>query len=397
MLRKMITHAYDTVPFYREHWKARPKAGSESDMRSLPLLTKSQVSRCREQLISTAFDQKTLVESRTGGSTGVALRLSFDRRCQDRRNAAALRSNRWAGWEPAAAAGALWGNPPVAKSIRERLRSVISERMVYLDTMALTEARVRQFMSELARRKIGVLFGHAHSLYVAATICRRHDIEAPPMRAIVSTSMMLLDNERRYVENVFGCKVSDRYGCEEVGLIASECEAHEGLHVNDDHLVVEIVREDGTPVGNGEVGLVVVTDLLNLGMPLIRYVVGDMSEWLEGRCSCGRQIPRLKKVVGRTADFLKGSEGQLVAGVSLVERTLTAIDGIEQMQIVQHDRQNVTVRCVFAMGVSLADVSGRIVVAMRQALGAGVQVNVQVVSSLVQEANGKYRFSICEC
>src|SRR6185436_11340307 len=153
--------------------------------------------------------------------------------------------------------------------------------------------------------------------------------------AIIASSMMLLPHERAVIERVFDVKVTDLYGCEEVGLIASECERHEGLHINAEQVLVEILREDGTPAGPGETGAVVVTDLLNRAMPFIRYRMEDMAEAAAQKCSCGRGLPTLRRVVGRIADFLKRRDGSRVAGISLIENTLTKIPGIDQMQIVQ--------------------------------------------------------------
>jgi phenylacetate-CoA ligase len=396
-LRSILEHAYRTVPFYRGHWGRCPDVSDEAALRELPIVSKADIRRRQIELVSSCFDPGDLVEARTGGSTGVALRVLFDHRCQDRRNAAAMRSNEWAGWLPAQAAGALWGNPPIPKSFRDKVRAVLSERLIYLDTVALTEESVRVFMDELCRRGIRVLFGHAHSLYTVASLCQRLAIPLPPISSVISTSMMLLEPERRVIEACFGCPVSDRYGCEEVGLIASECEQHDGMHINDDHLVVEILGEDGRPAAAGEVGQVVVTDLINYGMPLIRYAVGDMSEWMQGDCACGRGMPRLKRVLGRTADFLKVGDDKLVAGVSLVERTLTAIEGLEQMQIVQHSLDRVTVRCVLSAWADQGDVVAQLRAAMQEALSSTVSVDVQLVSTLSQDRNGKYRFSICEC
>jgi len=396
-LQAALAHAYSTVPFYRQFWGAPPQMVDEAAFHQLPVLTKGDIRTHAAELVSAAWDESQLIEARTGGSTGKALRVLFDAECEDRRNAAALRSNAWAGWQPAQAAGALWGNPPVAESLRDRLRAAISERFLYLDTMALTAESVAIFVKELRRRRITVLFGHAHSLFIVAQLCHRGGIEPPRLTCIVSTSMMLLKGERTFIESYFGCPVTDRYGCEEVGLIAAECERHEGLHINDDHLIVEILRDDGTPTEGGEVGQVVVTDLLNRGMPLIRYAVGDMSSWLPGACACGRQMPRLERVIGRTADFLKAEDGKLVAGVSLVERTLTAIKGLEQLQLVQHSLQELTARCVVAPEASVAIVSAELTVAIREAMGRMINVTVEVVPSLAQDVNGKYRFSICEC
>jgi phenylacetate-CoA ligase len=91
------------------------------------------------------------------------------------------------------------------------------------------------------------------------------------LKGIISTSMMLLPHERKVIEKVFQCKVTDRYGCEEVSLIGCECEMHEGMHMNIEHLVIEFVKDDGSYAVPGEPGNIVVTDLMNYAMPFIRY------------------------------------------------------------------------------------------------------------------------------
>jgi phenylacetate-CoA ligase len=192
---------------------------------------------------------------------------------------------------------------------------------------------------------------------------------------------------------VFGIKVTDLYGCEEVGLIACECERHDGLHLNVVQVFVEILREDGTPAAPGEAGLVVVTDLLNRAMPLIRYRLEDLAERAAAPCPCGRGLPMLRRVVGRMADFLKRTDGSRVAGISLIENTLTAVPGIQQMQIVQEDLLDIVVRLV----------TGREFDAARRAelrryferTFPGARITLEDVAQIQAEPNGKYRFSIC--
>ena len=121
--------------------------------------------------------------------------------------------------------------------------------------------------------------------------------------------MMLLSNERRKIENVFGIKVTDRYGCEEVGLIASECEEHSGMHLNIEHLFVEFVKNDGFLADPGELGKIVLTDLTNRAMPLIRYQVEDVGVATDRKCACGRGLPIMSSVIGRVADFLIKNDG----------------------------------------------------------------------------------------
>jgi phenylacetate-CoA ligase len=230
-------------------------------------------------------------------------------------------------------------------------------------------------------------------LYLLAKfVTRQRDLNLSP-DAIVATSMMLLESERRLMQKEFSCPVSNRYGCEEVGLIASECEVHDGLHVCAEHVIVEILRDDDSPAEIGEEGEVVLTDLNNYAMPLIRYRVGDRAIMTDDICSCGRQLPIIRALTGRTADFLLKSDGSRVAGISLVEKTVTAIDGIDQMQIIQLSIDKFLVNVVGAKGAQALE--AKLESAMCQIFGDTICVDVRLVTELDQENSGKYRFTKC--
>src|SRR5262249_36059664 len=138
-------------------------------------------------------------------------------------------------------------------------------------------------------------------------------------RGILAAAMVLHDWERRTIEAVFDCPVTNRYGCEEVSLIACECERHDGLHINADGVYVEVLRHDGTPAAPGEAGAVVVTALANRAMPILRYQVGDMAVASDRCCPCGRGLPLLECIEGRVADYVVTPSGQLISGISLTE------------------------------------------------------------------------------
>jgi phenylacetate-CoA ligase len=391
-LQKIVAHAYATVPFYRSRGPA-PVLDRPEDVRKIPLLSKDDVRRRRDDLISTAFRREGLRRAKTGGSTGVSLELFFDKACEEKRNAAALWSNGWSGWRPGNPVGALWGNPPVARTLKEKVRSACLDRMVFLDTVSLSEESMDAFARALERGKIRFLFGHAHSLYIFAKFVEAHPRPDLKIRGIVSTSMTLLPGERRAIERVFSCRVTDRYGCEEVGLIACQEPLGNLMLINADHVFVEVLRDDGTSVAPGEEGDVVVTDLNNYGMPLLRYRVGDRAVAADRR-SLGTGLAALERVTGRTADFLVARDGRLVAGVSLVERTLTAIPGLEQLQIIQEARDQVRLNVVPDGQYGPAS-EKRLLDEMRAAMGEGISFSVHVVTRVEQERNGKYRFAIC--
>lgn len=171
--------------------------------------------------------------------------------------------------------------------------------------MHINEANILDFINNWRSENPKILFGHAHSIYILATYLKRLDIKDLRPQGIIATSMMLLGPERRVIESVFDCYVTNRYGCEEVGLIACECEKHSGLHLNIDHLVVEFLKDDGSAALLGEEANIVVTDLINYGMPLIRYSIEDKGVISNQVCSCGRGLPLVDRIVGRQADFLK--------------------------------------------------------------------------------------------
>lgn len=395
-LSRMLDHARKTVPFYRDHWGERDLPRSAFELPQLPLVRKSHLRGAAASMVSDEFDRGSLLTAKTGGSTGTSLLMYFDDPCQQSRNAAAIRSDEWAGWRIGASIAALWGNPPKPAGLRAGLRASLHQRILYCDTMLLNDEVVRDFAAQMIRTGTRFLFGHAHSIYRFCESLDRQGGPVPRVEGIVSTSMMLLQPERELIERVLSCRVSDRYGCEEVGLIASECGAHDGYHINEEHVVVEIVGDDGRPVPAGQPGLVCVTDLINRAMPLIRYVVEDVAVARAEPCGCGRAHARIGTIVGRTADFLKRADGGLVAGVSLVERTLTHIPGLAQLQLVQDRVDHLTANVVGDSRFG-PETMAALIAELRLSLGSSLEVSVVPGDSLPQEANGKYRFAICRC
>lgn len=398
-LEKIINYAYTYSPYYKhlflEHGIEPGDIKTYDDYLQVPITTKQHIRNNLDQFISTQFNKDQLVTAKTGGSTGVSLSLFFDERCEEKRNAAAIRSDRWAGWDLGEVKASLWGNPPKADTFKKQFRNTLLDRVIYLDTMDLNPASMAAFKENWRKHKPAVIYGHAHSIYMWAKYLKNENVSNLRPKGIISTSMMLLAHERLLIEDVFQCKVSDRYGCEEVGLIASECELHKGMHLNIEHLYVEFINDLNQPIKAGESGKIVLSDFNNLAMPLLRYRVEDVGTPSDRMCECGRGLPIMEKVEGRVADFLKKKDGSLVAGISLVERTLTQIKGLEQMQMVQNALDEIQINRVKGSEYTeQTDINLRKEFA--GVFGASVQIDIVDVDKIPQEASGKYRFSICK-
>jgi len=153
-LVRMVQHAARTCSFYRQRFA---EAGLDptqiqgiEDLQNLPLLTKADVRNNAEGIISSDYRRDDLVPAKTGGSTGVSLQIYCDRRGIEQRNAAALRSDEWSGWRRGQPHGAVWGNPPVPVTWRNKIRCLFKDRCIYLDTMRIDDAAVAR-IEERAR------------------------------------------------------------------------------------------------------------------------------------------------------------------------------------------------------------------------------------------------------
>jgi phenylacetate-CoA ligase len=396
-LQLLVQHASDTSPFYSERFAQAGidpnKVRTIADLAKLPLLSKDDIRNHHADIFSTNYSPEELVSAKTGGSTGVALQVFCDQQGIELRAGAALLADEWSGWKLGEPIAAVWGNPPVPITLKNKLRCLLKDRIIYLDTMRIDDAAIDAFLVGWQTMRPGMLYGHAHSIFILCEALQQRGVKLKPT-GVVATSMMLIETERVVIEDVCGIKVTNRYGCEEVSLIACECEQHQGLHLNSAHNIVEFLREDGTPCDYGEDGRLVITELVNYGMPMIRYEVGDWGIPSDRVCSCGRGLPLMESVTGRTADFLVATDGSRVAGISIIENSLTKISGIRQMQIVQDKAHHLTVNVVMGQDYSEATAED-LVMSLKQMLGAEMQVDLNRVETIPQEKSGKYRFTKC--
>lgn len=396
-LQKIYAFLWEKNNFFRSRFQEAGLSSSclkePADIAKLPILTKKEIQENGDSMISNGFEKKSLLHFKTGGSTGKALDIFITEECSELRNACARRHDRWTGWNPGEPIGAAWGNPKLPVTIKEKLYHHLLHPYIYLDTMAISSASVKEFSRRWAKVQPTLLYGHAHSIFILAQYIQDLGCDEIRPKGVLSTSMMLLPHERKLIEKVFFCKVTDRYGCEELGLIGSECETHHGMHLNIEHLVVEFIKEDGTYANNGEQGQIIITDLMNYAMPFIRYKVEDVGIPTDRECNCGRGLPLMDRVVGRVADFLIKKDSTKVAGISLIENTLTKMPGIDQMQIVQHSLEDMELNIV--LGIQFSQSVREQLKSYFNEIFPGTNVTVNRVEEILPEPSGKYRFSIC--
>jgi phenylacetate-CoA ligase len=303
------------VPFYEERLgriSRDPEQLAGEAFGAIPPLEKSDIAAHGDQLLRRGAADRgpgiTVVTS--GGTTGVPTRIVHDAATTDAHAAAALRCHLWFGADPTRRHLLLWGPPPDENTygfLGGRLKGFVLRRIL-LETYGLDDARARAYWERIVGAgRLELVVGYSSALCAIAAKARPGE-RARVRAAVVAAAEPIFDFQRPAIAAAFGAPVRERYGCNEFSGLAHEC-AEGGLHVFSDRVHLEIVRDDGSAAGPGEIGQVLVTDLDNLHMPLIRYRVGDLAEAGTTACRCALPFPTLARVHGRRRDLLRGPEG----------------------------------------------------------------------------------------
>lgn len=400
-LKEVLKHAAQYVPFYQRRFADAgfdPEVLQDfADLKKLPILTKADIQTHKEELISTYFGPKDLHSNRTGGSTGAPLEFFHNSERLDSRLAATMRHNEWAGYRVGSKAAILWGHQhdlSLYTSFKAKVRQAVIDRTLICDSSSFSDASLGDFIRSFKSFKPDIILAYANALAFVVEYCIKRNIKLPRPQAIITSAEVLTDENRQKIEEFFDTRIFDRYGSREVSIIASECDAHDGLHINAENLYLEFLDGDRDVV-TGEMGDIVVTDFGNFAFPFIRYQIGDIGAPLEGQCSCGRTLPRMTMVAGRTTDFLYASDGRRVSGAAMTIYLAAEVPGILQAQIIQREHNNL----IFNLVVSdKFDESSRELMCAKvdHFFGAGMRFSINLVEEIAKEPSGKYRFSICE-
>ena len=357
---RMVRHAYDTSSFYRHRFDVagvRPsQIASPADLKKIPPLTRENIRDHLSELRSNRFRLDDLSWAATGGTTDTPVPLLRDRRSLLEKTAVEWEFNSWAGLRPGDRVFYLWGarqdfseNP----SWHWRLYDRYLMRRVWAPTSLFNESVLESYRQTLNRFRPRVIYAYPTPL---ALFCEYLRETAKPCHRPVSavcTAEPLLDHQRQIIEQVLGCRAFERYATRDFGTIAAECGHHQGLHLNPSAAFVELVAVEGAEVeGLHEL---LVTDLLNYGMPLIRYQIGDCTLLGAEACSCGRGYPIIRPITGRTTDLFRLANGDVVPGVALTNRVLQVCPGLRKTQVVQETFTDFRVRYVPGPGFDYSE------------------------------------------
>jgi phenylacetate-CoA ligase len=238
-----------------------------------------------------------------------------------------------------------------------------------------------------------MLFGYPSALGYIALCAEEQGIclNELGIKVAFTTGERLYDAQRETIERLFACPVANGYGSRDAGFIAHQCPSG-GMHITAEDIVVEIIDGDGQVLPPGHAGEIVITHLATRDFPFIRYRTGDIGALGEETCACGRGLPVLKEIQGRSTDFVVARDGTVLHGLSLVYivRDLT---GVRAFKIIQESPDLTRVQLVTDPAFDPAD-ERRIIDGFRQRLGQGVAVKIERVEAIAAEKSGKFRYIV---
>ncbi len=377
-LASVTQHALASVPHYQGLDAAR-----------LPMMTRAQIVAAGDRLLSRAYPSthgrtQEVVTSRTSGApvrvrgTGVIGALHA---------AIALRDHRWHRRDLHASLAALRyaPNAPGPDGITGRGWSAATAQLAPdapTAVLSVVGTTLDQQLAWLVRTNPAYLLVYPSVLHGLLRRIRDTGTTLSALREVRTVGELLAPATRALCREVLGVGVVDMYSAQEVGYIALQCPDHEHYHVQSERLLVEILRDDGTPCEAGEVGRVVVTDLHNFATPILRYDIGDLAE-VGPRCPCGRGLPVLTRIVGRSRNLLTYPDGRVTFPVFTVACREAA--HYEQIQLVQLATDRLRARVVPDGPLD----HDALIAALHRAFGYPFAIEVEEVAEIARTPAGK--------
>ncbi|WP_213999919.1 AMP-binding protein [Arsukibacterium sp.] len=393
-LQVFITDISQHCPYYQQLFAheglSAADINSVADLAKLPFLSKQLITDNQQALCSEPQDK--LQRYNTGGSSGVPLIFYMGKARVSHDVAAKLRATRWWGVDIGDPEVVLWGSP-IELGKQDRIKKIRDSlfRSYLLPAFEFTPAHIEAYLKQLQQLKPKMLFGYPsviHQLALAAE-ARQLSLAELGIKVVFVTSEMLFEHQRTVIERVFNCPVANGYGARDAGFIAHQCPAG-SLHISAEDIIVEIIGDNDEVLPVGETGEIVVTHLQTQAFPFVRYRTGDMGQLSNTPCKCGRGLPVLAHVSGRTTDFMLTTAGDKLHALSLIY-VLRDLSEIRQFKIIQHSQTEVEVQLVTVAPLS-PSLAEQIISQFQQRLGTGCNITLKQLDSIASLPNGKHRY-----
>jgi phenylacetate-CoA ligase len=396
-LNRIIEHAFTTVPYYKRIMDDRglkPKdIQTPVDLRKLPLLTRDDIRHYFHDLQSTDKSIGERLHGHTSGTTGSPLDLVWDNQICLVKNVVDWRQKRIAGLSPGDRIAFFLGRVvvPLARKTPPFWRHNWIMNHLFCSSYHMSPDNLAAYVTKFKRFRPRAIEGYPSTMYILASYLKSID-QTLPVTAVFTSSETLMPHHRKTIEEAFEAPVFDFYGMAERVVFATECEMHDGKHINMDFSIIEIISKDGVEATAGEMGRIVATGLHNFAMPLIRYQTSDITALMSEPCSCKRSFKRMENITTKDEDIVTTVDGRYISS-SILNALTHDLTNIAEHQIIQEDRSHVVVKVVKGETFTDAD-SNHLLAGLRDTLGDSMEIELEFVDRIPRTKAGKFRWVI---
>lgn len=392
-LRRMIRYCYERIPFYKRHLDKANVEPSQihgfEDLERIPPITKEDIRRNKESFWPQEHSPSYYIRN-TGGTTGTPLRYKISRR--ERFLGASILYRGWSagGYRLGDPILFLAGSsllPNVESRVMKRLNE-ISRNTKFLSAFSMDDEQLECYADVLQSWKPRFLRGYPSALSEFVDFLEEGGFDNPPIKAIFTTSEKLFPKVRGKLGSFFEARVFDGYGANDGGISTFECE--EGhIHIDMERSILEVVDKDNHQIEEGE-GEVLATSLHNYAMPFIRYKIGDRAVITSEMCSCGRGLPLLQEIIGRSVSIFVTPDGSTVHGWFFLYIFWEIGEEVARYRVTQKTREDVSIQVV--PGPSFSPSTTKRISKLVKSKCADWTVDIQVVDSIPESPSGKRIF-----
>jgi phenylacetate-CoA ligase len=385
LLKFIVKHAYNNVALYRKLYKSKGFHPDDlkdiKDIAKIPIINKKHLRNAQPYEIIAKNARSIDWVIYTSGSTGIPLRIYRSREEDYLISLFWLRS--------------FIENGLNAKDLHARIVHPSNIRCSYSIVQRLGFYRqvdfsifedISRILIKLKILQPDILSGYPTSLYQLIQVMRERDYLKP--RLCFTHSEILDETTRKRIMRVLGSDVIDLYGAHETGIIAWECNQHNGYHINCDSVALQLVR-NGEEVDEGERGRTIVTNLLCTTMPIIRYDLEDIAILSDTECSCGRSLPLMKIIEGKVLDFIVLPNNRLISP-HIIKKTLGSCLQISCFRVIQTSLRNLVIEVVSEPELNSKQLS-TLTKQLEKILGSDVTVSFRFVEKICRPSSGKLK------
>ncbi len=400
-LKKILLHSYQYVPYYRELFNEieiiKDNKILLKNFNKIPILTKDIIQENFEKLKSTDpnFEKRKPYLNTSGGSTGEPVKFY-----QDNRTWTSGMAVKWLFYsficDYPCKLVKLWGSErDILKGsvgLKAQVKNFISQR-VMLNSFKMSEEDMLNYVEKINSFKPEIVEAYVQSVYEFAKFIKGKKLEIHSPKGVITSAGTLYPEMRELIEEVFDCKVFNRYGSREVGDIACSCSETDQLHLNNLNLFVEVLDKDLNPSKPGKMGKVYVTTLNNYSVPLIRYDIGDLAVLSkDGRCKCGRGFPMLESVRGRDVNLFRTKDGDIIDG-EYFTHLFYMKNWVKKFQVIQEGYKRIVIKIELNNQENKEEAKD-IEKKIRLVMGGDCEVEWFFVNNIKSLSSGKYLYTI---